>query len=644
MKIPMRKRLLALAAALCMALCMMPAVSADTPTQYLALGDSITTGYKDETSTVDKPFADQIAEENGLALTNLAAVGETTTSLLARLYNPTPELGFAVLNADVITLTIGGNDMMDALYGYVYTEYNKLYPDQMTQEEVKEFIIDGDPELLKFAADVLDGFMTSPEALAAVNTFRTNFQTIITGLKDANPDVQIVVATQYNPYTYLKASVHAAGDNFATVPQVAQALAMVDTVYASFEQALGLLNGDLKTAAEVSGYYTVADVYTAFASSGADLCNASYTLNPMTFAIKFNLDFHPNQAGHDLIAKTFSDVLYPTRAAVTPASADFGSLSEGYTAPDPVEFTITNAGVNELQNVTVELSSNDFVLDAASVGATIAAGGTALFTVAPKADLAAGTYEAAVTVKADGIDPITRTVSFEVTSELFALTVENGTGGGSYAENDVVEITANAPESGMRFAGWTCDDESVVIANKGAETTTVTMPAKAVTVKANYEAIVYTILEGDKGVAESGSDDTLTVRASGAYALFDHLEVDGKTVDAKNYTVKEGSTVVTLNADYLATLAVGEHTMTFVYKDGGKATATFTVKAASASSSSSSSSSSTTPPASSSAATTVTSTPQTGDSSNIAAWFAVLAVSGLALAGAALYIRKRREE
>ena len=49
--------------------------------------------------------------------------------------------------------------------------------------------------------------------------------------------------------------------------------------------------------------------------------------------------------------------------------------------------------------------------------------------------------------------------------------------------------------------------------------------------------------------------------------------------DAANYTVKEGSTIVTLKAEYLETLSVGKHTLAIV-SDTGTAAAEFTIQTA----------------------------------------------------------------
>ena len=88
--------------------------------------------------------------------------------------------------------------------------------------------------------------------------------------------------------------------------------------------------------------------------------------------------------------------------------------------------------------------------------------------------------------------------------------------------------------------------------------------------------------------------------------------MDGKLLIAgKDYTAKSGSTIVTLSKDYLATLSVGQHSLTVLFNDGGEARTTFTVNAV-------------TPD-------NTTNNPQTGDHSGIVLAVVVLLVSGGAL-------------
>ena len=129
------------------------------------------------------------------------------------------------------------------------------------------------------------------------------------------------------------------------------------------------------------------------------------------------------------------------------------------------------------------------------------------------------------------------------------------------------------------------------------------------------------ITAGANGSWQKGTKDGLTFTSNAAYKHFQKVQVDGKDLDASNYTVKEGSTIVTLKAEYLETLSVGKHTLAIV-SETGTATTEFTIKAA--------------------AVTDDTQSPQTGDSSNIALWIAVLLAAGTALTGTAVYSRKRK--
>ena len=54
------------------------------------------------------------------------------------------------------------------------------------------------------------------------------------------------------------------------------------------------------------------------------------------------------------------------------------------------------------------------------------------------------------------------------------------------------------------------------------------------------------IIEGANGKWQKGSEDGLSFTSNAAFADFLKVQIDGKDVDASNYTVKEGSTSVTL--------------------------------------------------------------------------------------------------
>ena len=78
----------------------------------------------------------------------------------------------------------------------------------------------------------------------------------------------------------------------------------------------------------------------------------------------------------------------------------------------------------------------------------------------------------------------------------------------------------------------------------------------------------YKVIEGANSTWTVNSDGTVTVRSNGDFAKFTGIEMDGIAVARENYDAKSGSTIVTLHKDYLATLSVGTHTLTFLFTDG----------------------------------------------------------------------------
>ena len=109
---------------------------------------------------------------------------------------------------------------------------------------------------------------------------------------------------------------------------------------------------------------------------------------------------------------------------------------------------------------------------------------------------------------------------------------------------------------------------------------TVTSNTAVLTVTENIipDPVDYEILDGASSNWEQNSDGSLSIRGSGALSKFVGVKVDGTLVDAKNYTAKEGSTIITLKASYLNTLSAGTHTVEILWTDGSAST-TFTIKA-----------------------------------------------------------------
>ena len=187
---------------------------------------------------------------------------------------------------------------------------------------------------------------------------------------------------------------------------------------------------------------------------------------------------------------------------------------------------------------------------------------------------------------------------------------------------------ATAAEEG-NIAYWYCDGCKKYFSDKDgtkeiakADTVTAKLPPK--------------ITAGDGAAVTQGEKKELTFTSDASFADFVRVELDGTALEEKNYTKREGSTIITLNRDFVATLSVGEHTLAIVSQHG-TATAKFTVKAKPTET--------TTPQPTAQPTPTVqpvSSILRTGDTANPALWFALLIVSGGAAIGITVASRKKK--
>lgn len=93
-----------------------------------------------------------------------------------------------------------------------------------------------------------------------------------------------------------------------------------------------------------------------------------------------------------------------------------------------------------------------------------------------------------------------------------------------------------------------------------------------------YISPEYRIIDGANSSWTQNTDGTVVIRGNGEFNRFHAVKVDGKVIDPANYDAKEGSTIITLKAEYLKTLATGSHTFAIVWNNGIAGT-NFTVAA-----------------------------------------------------------------
>jgi len=115
-------------------------------------------------------------------------------------------------------------------------------------------------------------------------------------------------------------------------------------------------------------------------------------------------------------------------------------------------------------------------------------------------------------------------------------------------------------------------DPATATSTPAASTTT----APAASAAAAPVQVAYDILDGAGSSWTQNTDGSLAIRGSGEISKFREVKVDGVTVDPVNYTVTEGSTIITFKPEYLKSLSTGNHSFELVWTDGTAAT-NFTV-------------------------------------------------------------------
>ena len=144
----------------------------------------------------------------------------------------------------------------------------------------------------------------------------------------------------------------------------------------------------------------------------------------------------------------------------------------------------------------------------------------------------------------------------------YTLTVNSGTGSGSYEAGTVVKIEAEAAPVGQVFAQWIGDVANV--ANVNASSTSITMPPAEATVTATYRARQYT-LTVNSGLGSGSYVSGATVNIVAAAAPVGH-EFDRWTGDvASVVNVNAASTFITMpaaNATVTATYKARLYTLT----------------------------------------------------------------------------------
>ncbi|NLV16520.1 MAG: hypothetical protein GXY50_04825 [Syntrophomonadaceae bacterium] len=152
----------------------------------------------------------------------------------------------------------------------------------------------------------------------------------------------------------------------------------------------------------------------------------------------------------------------------------------------------------------------------------------------------------------------------------YLVTVNGGSGGGGFAENATVSITADEPASGKVFDKWTTSD-GINFANANSSATTFTMPARPVTVTATYKdapAGIYLVtVNGGSGGGSFAANATVSITANDP--------ASGKVFD--KWTTSDGINFANANSSNTTfTMPAKPVTVTATYKNTGGGSSTTT--------------------------------------------------------------------
>ena len=171
----------------------------------------------------------------------------------------------------------------------------------------------------------------------------------------------------------------------------------------------------------------------------------------------------------------------------------------------------------------------------------------------------------------------------------YTLTIRAGAGGsitqgtsGNCAQGTIINISANA-NSGYTFNGWT-SSYGGAFGNAGSASTTFTMPGNATTITANFISTEVeppdttptptpTILNPYPVISHPNawsvdSSGNATAKIDAPFEKFVRLLNNGVVINPSNYTVTDGSTIITFKAIYLETLSAGTHNIRAEFTDG----------------------------------------------------------------------------
>ena len=235
-------------------------IETDVPPRMLFLGDSIASGFgldgyesgrencRSYANILKDEYSQELADECGFSMENLAIDGQTSSQLLEGLESG--KYDRQLTNADCIVISIGGNDMLGVLINALSRSSEN-----------------GSFDVQKLTRSFLSMSGQIDENLAAFDDNITGIAKYISQKSEA----RIIVQTLYNPL-----------ESYGQIPML-QKLGK--------EKIAALNQKIISHSQDDSGEYSVCDVASEFTGKSQELTRIN------------NFDIHPTGEGHQVIAE-----------------------------------------------------------------------------------------------------------------------------------------------------------------------------------------------------------------------------------------------------------------------------------------------------------------------------------------------------
>ncbi len=181
---------------------------------YAALGDSISTGYglidyvREPQPFAPGSFVNILARKLGHRAVNLAIDGLTSSGLNNKLgeikAQKQSEEYLDLSSAELITVTIGGNDLLMAMFSVLADIYGIDKSDPELGDKTFQLLCET-VRIDFMGSDVREGFgRLAEKSVSMGDMFGENIKTIVSMLHEMNPHTTIVFQTIANPYKDIK--------------------------------------------------------------------------------------------------------------------------------------------------------------------------------------------------------------------------------------------------------------------------------------------------------------------------------------------------------------------------------------------------------------------------------------------------------